>query len=165
MTSPTVTPDARVAPPPVRLPLAKLLPDAHRAMAALDTAVYRDGPLEPGLVELIKIRVSQLNGCAYCIDKHTTDARRLGETDTRMHLLGAWRESSQFTARERAALALAEAITFVTQGHVPDDVWAAAAEVFTPVELGGVVWAATAMNAWNRVGITVRMAPASDGAG
>ncbi len=158
-TAATVEP-AGAAPAGPRLHLRRELPAAYEAMTALSQVVYGAGPLERPLVELIKIRVSQINGCAYCIDMHTHDARKAGETDVRMHLLGAWRETSAFTPRERAALALAEAITLVTQGHVPDAVWAGAQEHFDERELAALVWAAAAMNTWNRIAITNRATPA-----
>jgi AhpD family alkylhydroperoxidase len=161
-TTPTVEPAGR-APTGPRLHLRRELPAAYDAMTALSQVVYGTGPLEPSLVELLKIRVSQINGCAYCIDMHTRDARQAGETDLRMHLLGAWRETTAFTPRERAALALAEAVTLITQGHVPDEVWAEAQEHFDAHELAAVLWAAAAMNTWNRIAITTRAQPAGVG--
>jgi AhpD family alkylhydroperoxidase len=149
------------APTAARIALRRELPAAYDAMTALGKVVFADSPLERPLVELLKIRVSQINGCAYCIDMHTHDARKAGETDVRMHLLGAWRETSAFTPRERAALALAEAVTLITQGHVPDAVWAEAQEHFDQHELAALLWAAAAMNTWNRIAITTRAQPAS----
>jgi AhpD family alkylhydroperoxidase len=154
----TVEP-AGPAPTGLRLPLRRLFPAAYEAMAHLSATVYGNGPLEASLVELLKLRVSQLNGCAYCIDLHTHDARAAGESDVRMHLLAAWREVPHFTPRERAALALAEAITLITEGHVPDAVWAEAEATFTPEEVAALVWAAATMNTWNRIAITTRVPP------
>jgi len=161
----TATPTATVepagaAPAGPRLHLRRAFPAAYDAMTALSDTVYGAGPLEAPLIELIKIRVSQINGCAYCIDMHTRDARTAGETDARMHLLAAWRETLAFTPRERAALAVAEAVTLITQGHVPDEVWAEAQEHFDERELVGLLWAAAAMNTWNRVAISTRTQPA-----
>jgi AhpD family alkylhydroperoxidase len=124
-------------------------------MAALDVSVRHSG-IDPGLHELLKIRASQINGCAYCIDMHTKDARAHGESEQRIYALPAWRETPFFTARERAALALTEAITLVHDGQVPDDVYAEAARHFEEPELAAVIWAATVINGWNRVAITSR---------
>jgi AhpD family alkylhydroperoxidase len=115
--------------------------------------------LDPELRELIKIRASQLNGCAFCIDMHWKDARAGGESEQRHYLLDAWRESPVFTDRERAALELCEAITFVADGHVPDDVWQRAADIFPEEELAQLVFAVVAINAWNRIAITSRIRP------
>jgi AhpD family alkylhydroperoxidase len=135
-----------------RLALAKVAPTLYQAHLALDTAVKQSG-IDPLLFELIKIRASQLNGCAYCLDMHTKDATALGETGQRMHLLAAWREAPCYDERERAALALTEAVTLVADHHVPDDVWSAAAEVFTSDELSAVLMAAVVINGWNRIAI------------
>lgn len=112
--------------------------------------------IESEVHELMKIRASQLNGCAFCLDMHTRDARKLGVTDQRIDVVAAWREADLYTARERAALALTEAIVFVHDGHVPDDVFTEAAAVFSEEELPIVVWAATTINAWNRINVTSR---------
>lgn len=135
-----------------RLALAKVAPALYQAHLALDSAVHHSG-LEPLLLELIKIRASQLNGCAFCLDMHTKDARALGETEQRLHLLAAWREAPCYDDRERAALALTESVTLVSDHHVPDDVWAAGAEVFSPEELSAVLMAAVVINGWNRIAI------------
>src|SRR5487761_1109954 len=105
-----------------RLSYAKAAPGAYRAMAALERYVKECG-LELPLIELVKIRVSQINGCAYCLDMHTKDARAEGETEQRIYTLPAWRETPFFTEREQAALAWAEAVTLVSETHVPDDVY------------------------------------------
>jgi AhpD family alkylhydroperoxidase len=141
--------------PSERLSIPKIAPHAYAAMIQLERAVRGMGLEEP-LYELVKIRASQVNGCAFCIDMHTKDARAAGETEQRIYALAAWRETPFFSERERAALALTEAITRVTEGHVPDEVWSEAAERFTPEELAALVMAITAINAWNRIAISCR---------
>ncbi len=141
-----------------RLKLAELNPDIYRAMRDLNRKVEEAG-LDPILSELIKLRASQLNHCAYCLDMHSKDARAIGETEQRIYALSAWRETPFFTDRERAALALTEAITVLTDGFVPDEVYAAAAEQFDDKELAVVIWAAVTINAWNRVAVTSRLVP------
>src|SRR5690348_9553225 len=144
---------------PVRLDF-----DAHadpfaRAMAHLDRAATKEldkVDFDPRLRELVRIRASQLNGCAYCIDMHTKDARAIGETEQRIYALPAWRETPFFTGRERAALALTEAVTRLADDHVPRPVFDAAAEHFTPAELGALVSLIVMINAWNAVGVTTR---------
>jgi AhpD family alkylhydroperoxidase len=137
---------------PQRLAMHKVVPDLYKAHLALDSAVARAG-IDPLLHELIKIRASQLNGCAYCLDMHTQDARALGESEQRLHLLAAWREAPLYSARERAALALTEAVTLIAGDHVPDDVWDAAAATFEPAEVGALIMAIVAINGWNRIAI------------
>lgn len=143
---------------PSRMTPGKLTPDAYRAMIALD-GVVAAASLETPLQELVRIRASQINGCAYCIDMHTTDARNAGESEQRLYALSAWRESSQFTARERAALRLTESVTQVADTHVPDDDYAAAAAEFTDVELAELLFTITVINAWNRLAVTARLVP------
>ncbi|GAA4210294.1 carboxymuconolactone decarboxylase family protein [Actinocatenispora rupis] len=138
--------------------IAQAQPEIYRAMRELNRTVEGAG-LDPKLLELIKIRSSQLNHCAYCIDMHTKDARAIGETEQRLYALSAWHEAPFFTDRERAALALAEAVTVLTDGFVPDEVYAAAAEHFDEKELALVVWATTVINGWNRVAVATRMQP------
>src|SRR5471032_253969 len=108
----------------------KVSPAAFKAMAGLQAYVDQSG-LERSLLELVKIRASQINGCAFCLVMHTTEARKFGENDERMHLLNAWREAPVFTERERAALAWVEALTLITEGHVPDDVYEQARKQFS----------------------------------
>jgi AhpD family alkylhydroperoxidase len=141
-----------------RLDLEATAPRSYAAMSRLSTDTGTFG-LEPLLLELVRTRASQLNGCAYCLDMHTKDAVALGEDPQRLHVLPAWREADWYSARERAALALAEEMTRLGPGGVPDDVFAAAAAVFTEHELAGLIWAITAINAWNRIAITSRMEP------
>lgn len=140
-----------------RLDYPRLAPEATRALYALGTYLAGCG-LEHSLLELIKIRASQINGCAFCIDMHTKDARAAGETEQRIYALNAWRETPFFTERERAALAWAEAITRI-DGGVSDDLYAKAREHFSEKELVDVTWAAAAINAWNRVAISFRSVP------
>ncbi len=144
--------------PTTRVTLSQEVPAIYKAMLRLDTAVA-DAALERPLKELVRIRASQVNGCAYCIDMHTLDARSIGESEQRIYALSAWREAPFFTARERAALALTEAVTLVHDGHVSDEVYAQAAAEFSAAELASLVWLIIVINAWNRMGITARLAP------
>jgi AhpD family alkylhydroperoxidase len=147
-----------------RVALKKITPDVSAAMGSLHAAAVsaaQDAKLEPELLELVRIRASQINGCAFCLDMHTRDARGQGETEQRLHTLAAWRETPFFTERERAALALTEAVTLVHDGRVPDAVYAEAAEVFDENQIAALVWAATVINAYNRIAIATRMVPKS----
>jgi AhpD family alkylhydroperoxidase len=141
-----------------RIDVTKVSPAAYQAVAALQTYVDHSG-LDAKLRDLIKIRVSQINGCAFCLAMHTRDARKTGETDERMHLLAAWREAPIYSARERAALAWVEAITLVTQGHVPDEVFEAVRKQFSEKEIVDLTAAAAAINTWNRIAIALRAPP------
>lgn len=141
-----------------RLDAMKFSPAAYKAMAGLQAYVDQSG-LERSLLKLVEIRASQINGCAYCLVMHTTDARKLGESDERMHLLNAWREAPVFSARERAALAWVEALTLITEGHAPDDVYETARRQFSEKELVDLTVAAVTINAWNRVAIAFRATP------
>lgn len=140
-----------------RIQLTAALPAAYRDLAALVTTVRKaaaDAGLDPRLVELVKIRASQLNGCSYCVDAHSRDARKLGESERRLYLVAAWRETELFTEQERAALALTEAMTNLAQSRdVPEDVYMAATKVFTEEQYVAVAWAATIINALNRIGV------------
>jgi|SRR5882757_2598559 len=141
-----------------RLEMAKLAPEVYRAMVRLETAVQAG--IDPTLHELVKIRASQLNHCAFCLDMHSKDALAAGESVERIIQLSAWEESQHFySAREVAALALTEAITVLTDGFVPDEVYERAADHFNPTELAHLIAAITAINAWNRFGVTTRMVP------
>jgi len=122
-----------------------------KAMNALDAAVGRSA-LEPTLAELVRLRASQINGCAYCIDMHSRDALACGETERRIFGLPAWRETPFFTERERAALALTESMTRLSDGAVSDEVYAAAAAQFSDNELSDLIWAIAVINTWNRLG-------------
>ncbi|RCV52183.1 carboxymuconolactone decarboxylase family protein [Marinitenerispora sediminis] len=141
---------------PQRLDIARHSAAAYRAMAKLEQTVHGLG-LEPSLLELVKIRASQINGCAFCLDMHTKDAEAQGETHQRMHALNAWRETPFFTARERAALAFAEAVTLIADGGVEDDVYEEAARHFDESELAALTWAVATINTWNRLAITARV--------
>jgi AhpD family alkylhydroperoxidase len=127
-------------------------------MYALQAAVNASG-LEPSLQELIKLRVSQINGCAFCIDMHFREAKAKGEKEERLYLLDAWRESPVYTDRERAALAWAEAVTLVSQTHVPDNVFKEAQAHFDENELVNLTLAVVTINGWNRFSIGFRVPP------
>lgn len=136
-----------------RIKMFKVSPELYGAMMTLSDASAKD--VDPTIGELIKIRASQINGCAFCLDMHTRDARTHGETEQRLALVAAWEEAGDlFTERERAALALAEAVTEVAErGAVSDEVYRQAAEVFTDRELGQVIAMAVTINAWNRINL------------
>ncbi|MFF4383751.1 carboxymuconolactone decarboxylase family protein [Kitasatospora sp. NPDC001547] len=155
----TATGGAPVPAPEQRLRMDKLAPAYYQAMIAVDRA-SREG-LDPVLAELVKVHASMINGCAFCIDMHATDARQHGEREHRLLALPAWRETPFFTARERAALALTESVTLLTQGHVPDAVYAEAAAQFDETELAQLIALITTINAWNRIGVSTRMSPAA----
>jgi AhpD family alkylhydroperoxidase len=150
----TITPQV-----PVRLDF-----DAHaagfaRAVAHLDRAATKEldaAGIDPLLRELVRIRASQLNGCAYCIDMHTKDARAAGETEQRLYALPAWRETPFYTNRERAALAFTEDVTLMARDHVPAAAYEAAAEVLTPGEIAALLALIITINAWNAIGVTTR---------
>jgi len=130
-------------------------PEAIKAMLALETYVQNAG-LEYALVELVKTRASQINGCAYCIHMHTRDARAAGETEERLHLLNAWRESSFYSARERAALAWTEALTLVSDTHAPDADYNIAKDHFSDKELVDLTLLICTINSWNRIAVGFR---------
>ncbi|MGH1555108.1 carboxymuconolactone decarboxylase family protein [Streptomyces sp. L7] len=141
-----------------RLNWAAHAPEVYKAMVRLDAAARRG--LDPKLLELVKIRASQLNHCAFCLDMHTKDALAAGESVERIIQLGAWEESRHFyTEKELAAIELTEAITVITDGFVPDEVYARAAEQFEEAELTQLISAITVINAWNRFGVSTRMVP------
>jgi AhpD family alkylhydroperoxidase len=141
-----------------RVDYAKASPGAFRAMFGLERHVRGCG-LEAPLLELVKMRASQLNGCAFCLDMHSKDARAAGETEQRLYLLSAWREAPFYTARERAALAWTEALTLVADGHVPDEVYAEARGQFDEKELVDLSLAVVAINGWNRLAVAFRSEP------
>jgi AhpD family alkylhydroperoxidase len=143
-----------------RLKYAKAFPEGIHAMMSL-TRVINGSGLERSLLELVKTRASQLNGCAYCIDMHTKDARANGETEQRLYALSAWRETAFFTSRERAALAWTEALTNIQQAHAPDAVYEQTRSEFDEAELTKLTLAITQINAWNRVAIGFRAEPGS----
>jgi AhpD family alkylhydroperoxidase len=144
-----------------RIDVTKVSPAAYKAVAALQTYVDQSG-LDAKLRDLIKIRASQINGCAFCLAMHTRDARKVGETDERMHLLSAWRDAQIYSSRERAALAWIEAITLVTKDHVPDEVFDEVRKHFSEKEIIDLTAAAAAINTWNRISIAFRIPPQVD---
>ena len=144
---------------PVRLDFDSLAAGYSRAMSHLDHAATKEldkAEIEPKLRELIRIRASQLNGCAYCIDMHTKDARAIGETEQRIYGLAAWAETPYFTARERAALGFTEAVTLLAGTHVPDEAYQAVAAEFSPPEVAALVSLIVTINAWNAIGVSTR---------
>ncbi|MFC9127363.1 carboxymuconolactone decarboxylase family protein [Streptomyces sp. NPDC057099] len=144
-----------------RLEFAKSAPKAFRALIAFDAAA-REG-LDPALVELIQIRASHLNHCAYCLHMHTNDARKAGESEDRLHMVAVWREARHFfTEREQAALALTEAMTLVADAGVPDDVYARAASLFEERELAQILALICTINTWNRVALSTAKVAGTD---
>ena len=136
----------------------KASPQGYEAMSALGRFVDNCG-LERSLLELVKMRASQINGCAYCLDMHSKDARALGETEQRLYLLSVWRESPFYSPRERAALEWTEAITLISRGGVADEVYQLASQEFTPEELANLTLAAVTINGWNRLSIAFQIVP------
>ena len=135
----------------MRIEADKLAPSINKAMNTLEAA-SRKGVLEPSLQELVRLRASQLNGCAYCVDMHSADARKGGDTEQRLYLLPVWRETELFTERERAALELTEAGTDLAGTGVGDEVFGRASAQFNEVELAELIWVIAVINAWNTVG-------------
>ncbi|WP_145903125.1 carboxymuconolactone decarboxylase family protein [Kitasatospora viridis] len=143
-----------------RLNMMKLSRDSYGAMLALNSTTQQAAlaaGLELPLLELVRIRASQINGCAYCLDMHTKDARHAGETEQRIYALNAWRETPFFSEVERAALAFTEAVTLVADGQVPDAVYRETAEVLTEEQIAALTWVIVVINAFNRVAITSRV--------
>ena len=143
-----------------RINYTKAAPRGIQAMYKLHEYVEASG-LEHSLMELVKTRASQINGCVYCIDMHTKDARAQGETEQRLYLLNAWREAPFYTERERAALAWTEAVTLISDSHAPDEEYAAALAQFSEEELVNLTLAIIAINGWNRLAISFRAEPGS----
>jgi len=141
-----------------RMDYGKAAPGVMRAMHALDSYLANCG-LEPGLKELVKLRASQINGCAYCVDMHSLDARALGETEQRLYALSVWQETPFFTERERAALLWTEKLTLISLDHVPDEVYEQVRPYFSDEELANLTLAIATINAWNRFGIGFRDVP------
>ena len=142
---------------PVRLDVDAAAPTFSKAMSHLDKAAIKEldrVDFDPKLRELVRLRASQLNGCAYCIDMHTKDARAIGETEQRIYALPAWRDTPFFTARERAALAFTEAVVLMARDHVPDAAYEAVAEHFSPAEIAALIIAIVMINAWKAVGVS-----------
>ena len=138
-----------------RLDFYKASPESAKAMIALEGAVVKSG-LEPELLELVKLRASQINGCAYCVDMHSTDARKRGETERRLHAVVAWRESPFFTERERAALAWTESLTLLAQTRAPDADYEGLSSQFDEEERVKLTLAIIAINGWNRLAVGFR---------
>ena len=141
-----------------RIDVYEKRPGAMKAMYGLELFLAKS-PIERSLLHLIKFRVSQMNGCAYCLDMHSKDLRHEGETEQRLYTLEAWREAPFYSDRERAALEWAEALTLVTAGRVPDDVYERARKEFSEEELVDLTLAVTTINAWNRISIAFRTTP------
>ncbi len=141
-----------------RVEYRKVAPGVVAAMSALERYLAGSG-LEPALLELVKLRASQINGCAYCMDMHAKDARARGETEQRLYTLSAWRETPFYTERERAALAWTEALTIIADSHAPDDVYETARQQFAEKELVDLTLAIIAINGWNRLAIGFRTMP------
>jgi AhpD family alkylhydroperoxidase len=151
--------DTLVAPIPPRLDFEALAPGVYRAVARLDEAVIKQldvTAIDHRLRELIRLRASQLNGCAYCIDMHSKDARAVGEAEQRLYALPAWWETPFFTARERAALSFTETVTRLSETHVPEAAYAEVAAEFSPAEVAALLSLILVINAWNALGVTTR---------
>jgi len=159
MTTGTATENTTSPQIPVRLDFDAQAPDFSRAMAHLDNAATKEldrAGIDRLLRELIRIRASQINGCAYCVDMHTKDARAAGEAEQRLYALPVWRETPFFTERERAALAFTEAVTLAARDQVPTADYDAAAAWFSPQEMAALVSLIVAINAWNAIGVSTR---------
>ena len=148
--------------PTIRLAVDELAPKIAKAMNGVERAAT-EGVLEKPLREIVKLRASQINGCVYCVDMHARDGVAGGDTWRRMNLVAVWREAPYFTARERAALGLTEAVTRLADREVPDTVWAEAETHFSPEELAELVWQIGIVNLWNRLGATTRLWELSGG--
>jgi len=144
--------------PSQRIDLLTLAPEAYEAMRAIEAYIRKSG-LDRRLYELIKIRASQINGCIFCLNMHTREARALGETEQRIYGLSAWQEAPYYTEKERAALALTEAITLVAESHVPDEVFENARQHFDEKELAALIIGITNINGWNRWMVASRRPP------
>lgn len=141
-----------------RVKIATHAPEFYQALIALDEVSALG--IDPKLAHLVRIRASQLNGCAYCLDMHTLDARHEGDTEQRLNLVATWREARKFyTEQEQAALELTEAMTLISVDHVPDDKYQIAADAFDQKELAQLMGLIIMINAWNRVGVTCRIEP------
>ena len=141
-----------------RFDYAKVAPGAYRAMASLEHYLHESG-LEESLLHLIKLRASQINGCAYCLDMHWKDLKSIGEEDQRLYELNAWEEAPFYSDRERAALAWTEAVTRVADSHAPDEVYEEVRKHFNEKEVADLTLAIATINAWNRLAISARTVP------
>jgi AhpD family alkylhydroperoxidase len=142
-----------------RIEIQKVAPGAFQAMLALEGYVKKSSKLETSLLELVRMRASQINGCAYCLDMHSKDARAGGESEQRLYALNAWREAPFFTDRERSALAWTEAVTLVSQDHVPQNIYEEVRRRFSEEELANLTLAIASINSWNRLMISFRAMP------
>lgn len=140
---------------PPRLELSRHASGAYRAMVAFDGAIELDSSLR----DLVSLRASILNGCAYCVDMHTIDARARGDTEQRLYAVAAWHEAPFFSARERAALQLTDAVTLLAESHVPREIYDQAKKHFEDEEFAQLIWTIVVINAWNRVAVTTRSLP------
>jgi len=143
-----------------RIDFTRLSPGGYKAMLGLEHYLS-NSTVDEKLLHLVKLRVSQINGCAFCLDMHWKDLKVEGETDQRMYSLDAWRETSYYTDRERAALAWAEAVTNISDGHAPDELFEEARQYFSEQELADLTLAVTAINGWNRISIAFHVVPAT----
>jgi AhpD family alkylhydroperoxidase len=141
-----------------RLDYTKIAPEVYRSMLGMEKTINSSG-LEDVLLDLVRLRVSQINGCAYCIDMHAKDLRARGESEQRLYLLNAWRESPFYTERERAALNWAETLTEVAENHISDELYEQTRQQFTEVELANLTLAIVSINGWNRLNIAFRAVP------
>jgi AhpD family alkylhydroperoxidase len=141
-----------------RMELQKTEPAAYQAMLELENYVNKSG-LDKKIISLIKIRASQINRCAFCIDMHTKDARKNGETEQRIYALNAWRETPFFNPEENAVLNLTEAITLLSENHISDEIYQEVSHYFTPNEIAKILMTIVTINAWNRIVITTKMVP------
>ncbi len=139
----------------MRVDYRKVFPEGVRAMAEMERSV-RSATLEPGLLELVRVRASQINGCTYCLAMHNRDARGHGEHQTRLDTIAAWREAPYYTARERAALDWCETLTELPRSGAPDEVYAAVEAQFSPAEIAALTFAIVAINGWNRLAVGLR---------
>ncbi len=140
-----------------RIDYTSVAPGLPRALMQLEAYVNNHTGLEPVLLDLVRLRASQINGCAYCVDMHSKDLRARGESEQRLYALVAWREAPFFTDRERAALEWTEAVTLISQDHVPDEVFQRARRIFTETELVNLTACVLAINSWNRLGVAFRL--------
>jgi AhpD family alkylhydroperoxidase len=142
----------------LRMNFVQAAPDAYKALLALENQIRGSG-LEQSLIELVKIRASQINGCAYCIAMHTQDARKHGESEERIYLLDAWEESPVYSGRERAALAWTDAVTRISETHAPDHLYGELRKHFSETETANLTMLIATINAWNRLAISFRSVP------
>lgn len=142
-----------------RLDFYKANPAAIKALMAVEAAIEKSS-IEHALAHLVRLRASQINGCAFCVDMHTADARKGGETDRRLATVSVWRETPFFTERERAALEWTESVTLLAQTHVPDEVWERVKPHFSDQEIADLTLLIIAINGWNRIAVTFRKMPA-----